>query len=182
MDRRYFLKITSAGTAATAAATASLPLFSASQQQPGDAGLSDQQWQTLDAVQEHLFPSETDAPGAREVKALHWLQQVFLDDGIDEEHKQFLRSGVAQVDETAMELHHKAFVRLQHAQRETVLRTMEQSKKQGRAWLQEIIRYIFEALLTDPVYGGNPGGAGWRWLQHIPGFPRPPKEKRYFLL
>ena len=39
--------------------------------------------------------------------------------------------------------------------------------------------YIFEALLSDPVYGGNPEGIGWRWLGHRPGFPRPNQRNRY---
>jgi len=182
MDRRHFLKITSSGAAVATATTASLPLFAAPAQQLGDAGLSEQQWQTLDAVLDHLFPSETDAPGAKDVKALHWLQTVLLDGQTDEVHKQFLRAGVVHVDETSLELYQKLFIALQQDQREAVLRSMEKSKQQGRAWLQEMIRYIFEALLSDPVYGGNPQAVGWEWLQHTPGFPRPPKEKRYFLL
>ena len=182
MDRRHFLKITSAGAAATAVTTATMPLFAAPKQRSADAGLSDKQWQTLDAVLDHLFPSEAEAPGAKDVNALHWLQTVLLDDETDEVHKQFLRAGVVQVDETATELYQKSFAALQPDQREAVLRNMEKSKQQGRAWLQEMIRYIFEALLSDPVYGGNPQAVGWKWLQHTPGFPRPPKEKRYFLL
>lgn len=182
MDRRHFMKITSAGAAATVTSTASPPLFSATKQQSGDAGLSDQQWRTLDAVLDHLFPSEVEAPGAKDVKAVHWLQWVLLDDETDEVHKQFLRAGVVQVDETSLEMYQISFVALQQDQREGVLRNMEKNKQQGRAWLQEMIRYIFEALLSDPVYGGNPQAVGWKWLQHIPGFPRPPKEKRYFLL
>jgi gluconate 2-dehydrogenase gamma chain len=182
MDRRHFLKITSAGAAATAVTTAAMPLYSARTLRSGDAGLSERQWRTLDAVLDHLFPSEDDAPGAKDVKALHWLQTVLLDDETDEVHKQFLRAGVVQVDETSLELYQRSFAAMQQDQREAVLRNMEQNKQQGGAWLQEMIRYIFEALLSDPVYGGNPRAAGWKWLQHIPGFPRPPKEKRYFLL
>ena len=182
MDRRHFLKITSAGAAATAVTTAAMPLYSAQTLRSADAGLSAQQWRTLDAVLDHLFPSEAEAPGAKDVKALHWLQTVLLDDETDEVHKQFLRAGVVQVDETSLELYQRSFAALQQEQREAVLRNMETSKQQGRAWLQEMIRYIFEALLSDPVYGGNPQAAGWKWLQHIPGFPRPPREKRYFLL
>jgi gluconate 2-dehydrogenase gamma chain len=49
----------------------------------------------------------------------------------------------------------------------------------GRAWLSLLLYYIFEALLSDPVYGGNPGEIGWRWLEHQPGFPRPPADKIY---
>jgi gluconate 2-dehydrogenase gamma chain len=45
--------------------------------------------------------------------------------------------------------------------------------------LSLLLYYIFEALLSDPVYGGNPGGIGWQWLEHQPGFPRPPADKIY---
>jgi len=45
-----------------------------------------------------------------------------------------------------------------------------------------VLGYIFEALLVDPVYGGNPNGIGWKWLEHQPGLPRPTADKRYFLL
>ena len=45
-----------------------------------------------------------------------------------------------------------------------------------------ILTYLLQALLTDPVYGGNPNGVGWKWLHHQPGFPRPPKDETYFKL
>jgi gluconate 2-dehydrogenase gamma chain len=52
----------------------------------------------------------------------------------------------------------------------------------GKQWISTILRYILEALLTDPIYGGNPNAIGWKWLDHQPGFPRPPANKRYYLL
>ena len=55
-------------------------------------------------------------------------------------------------------------------------------KQGGGRWLRELIHYILEALLSDPVYGGNPGGIGWRWLEHRPGYKRPSPQQRYFLL
>jgi len=45
-----------------------------------------------------------------------------------------------------------------------------------------LLTYILEALLTDPVYGGNPNGIGWTWLQHQPGFPTPTEDKKYYKL
>lgn len=157
-------------------------MLRAEPQRQDNVGLSDQQWRTLDAVLEHLFPSEADAPGAGEANALAWLQRVLLDDGTDAGHKELLRAGIAQVEKISAEDYSQDFVELPSARRETVLRAVEQSGSQGSAWLQEIIRYILEALLSDPVYGGNPHGIGWKWLGHTPGFPRPPREKRYFLL
>lgn len=181
MDRRSFLKTTSASVAATAAATA-LPMLKGEPHRPSNAGLADDQWRTLGAVLEHLFPSEADAPGAGEANALEWLQRVLLNDDTDASHKEFLRAGIVQVEKITAEHYRRDFVDLPPAQRETVLRAVEQRGSQGSAWLLEIIRYILEALLSDPVYGGNPNGAGWKWLRHIPGFPRPPRDKRYFLL
>ena len=39
-----------------------------------------------------------------------------------------------------------------------------------------------EALLADPVYGGNFDQTGWRWLSHQPGFPRPSADKTWYRL
>jgi gluconate 2-dehydrogenase gamma chain len=58
------------------------------------------------------------------------------------------------------------------SQRDEVLRAIASSTA-GDRWLNVIMSYVLEALLSDPVYGGNPQGIGWQWLQHQPGFPRP---------
>jgi gluconate 2-dehydrogenase gamma chain len=75
----------------------------------------------------------------------------------------------------------RSFLALDDEQQELVLRDIAESDA-GENWLSTLLTYLFEALLTDPVYGGNPGGIGWKWLQHVPGFPRPPLDKRYWLL
>jgi gluconate 2-dehydrogenase gamma chain len=49
----------------------------------------------------------------------------------------------------------------------------------GENWLSLLLYYLFESLTLDPVYGGNPDGIGWHWLEHQPGFPRPTKETSY---
>ena len=50
-----------------------------------------------------------------------------------------------------------------------MLRYLADETRWGRAWLSLLLYYIFEALLSDPVYGGNPDGIGWQWLEHQPG-------------
>jgi len=39
--------------------------------------------------------------------------------------------------------------------------------------------YLLDGLLSDPAYGSNHGEIGSQWLQHQPGFPRPPADKIY---
>ena len=62
-----------------------------------------------------------------------------------------------------------------------MLRQIEQSNA-GQNWLSLLLTYLLEALLADPVYGGNPDGIGWQWLEHQSGFPRPPADKTWYRL
>ena len=148
---------------------------------PADDDNEDRQWKVLAAVQEHLLPSEPEAPGAREINALGYLRFVVSDSTTDREDREFILKGSGWLEEMAVEHEGASFLDLTSEQRERVLRRIEQSQA-GENWLSTMLMYIFEALLTDPVYGGNPDGIGWRWLQHTPGFPRPPANKRYPLL
>jgi len=144
-------------------------------------GISRQQWQALIAIQSHLFPAETNSPGAQDVNAATYLYHVLIDPKFDVADRAFVKTGIEAIQRLANKQGAGGFVKLKPAQREKVLRQYEKSA-QGSSWLNMILEYILEALLTDPVYGGNPKGIGWKWLGHTPGFPRPPKNKRYFLL
>ncbi len=145
------------------------------------AGLSAEQWRTLDAVQNHLFPPEPEAPGARDVGAVTWLHFVLSDPKNDSADRAFIEAGVLRLQEIAEEEHGALFLTLTPEQREAALRRLE-ATPDGARWISSLLSYIFEALLTDPVYGGNPKGIGWKWLEHRPGSLRPTAEKRYFLL
>jgi len=146
-----------------------------------DGPLTAAQWRLIEAVQAHLFPSEADAPGAAEINALGYLRFVLSMPGPEaREAAELIAAGATRLARLCRR-QGRAFQDMDEADREALLRRFEQSPE-GSHWLTEILGYIFEALLTDPVYGGNPGGIGWRWLDHRPGFPRPPADKRYFLL
>ncbi|MDM8566233.1 gluconate 2-dehydrogenase subunit 3 family protein [Candidatus Halobeggiatoa sp. HSG11] len=144
-------------------------------------GLSKKQWQIMAQVQEHLFPSEENAPGAKDVYATAWLHNALLMPNVDQKHIQFIRNGLINLEKLSQTSFQKELLTLDEAQRETLLREYEQNHT-GNAWIREILRYIFEALLSDPVYGSNHDGIGWKWLKHKHGFPLPPKDKRYYLL
>ncbi len=136
-------------------------------------------WQTLAVVQEHLFPSETDSPGAKEISALEYLRNVTKDPAIDSGEKEFILNGVTWLNNLSLERHKVVFTSLSQSQRTSMLHEITKSKA-GRNWISKLLSYILEALLSDPVYGGNPNGIGWKWLKHHPGFPRPPVNKLYW--
>lgn len=144
-------------------------------------GLSRRQWKTIVAVQEHLFPSESTAPGAKEVNSQAYLYAVLSDADRDDEDRQLVKNGLIELQDICWKKYKNLFIELTHTQRETALRTLEKTPD-GRPWLMTILGYVFEALLVDPIYGGNSNEIGWKWLEHQAGLPRPTMQTRYFLL
>jgi gluconate 2-dehydrogenase gamma chain len=138
-------------------------------------------WMTLSAVLQHLFPASDDAPGAVDIGALRYLHNAIENPHADGEDRTFIFKGVGWLNDVTREKYRQPFVELDEQQRESALRQIEASRA-GRNWLSLLLTYLLEALLADPVYGGNPQGIGWRWLEHQPGYPTPPPDKVWYRL
>jgi gluconate 2-dehydrogenase gamma chain len=174
---------------AACAGTAALPFISAI---PGEAAADavegdaaawqvKEPWRTLATVQEHLFPSDGDAPGARHIHATQYLKNVIDHHDIEQSEKEFIQNGVKWLNGIAREMYAAGFIELSAAKKEKTLRKVAQSSA-GENWLATLLTYLIEALLTSTAYGGNPNGVGWKWLEHQPGFPQPPSNKVYYRL
>lgn len=180
LGRRTFL-LGGGAALATAAALAGLPyaLRKDLTRETSFVLFSKQQRHALRAVQEHLFPSEADSPGAADINATAYLETAITAPGIDPDTRNTIVNGIGRLQDASRERFDVLFNSLDYEQREQLLRYLADETRWGRAWLSLLLYYVFEALLSDPVYGGNPGEIGWRWLQHQPGFPRPPPDKIY---
>ncbi|MGQ0658351.1 MAG: gluconate 2-dehydrogenase subunit 3 family protein [Chromatiales bacterium] len=184
LRRREFLKglAAAAGMLLSSAPLAGTTHFRDSTPATLTDALRDSAWPTLAAVQAHLFPSEAQAPGAKEINATAYLRDALDAPDADPEEKKFLFAGAEWLrGKSAREYDGKQFGELTEVEREQLLRHMA-SGKDGRNWASLLLFYILEALLSDPVYGGNPDAIGWKWLDYTPGFPRPSEEERYFTL
>jgi gluconate 2-dehydrogenase gamma chain len=166
---------------ATAAALAGLPyaLRKDLTQETSFVLFSDEQRRMVSAVQEHLFPKGPDSPGAADINATAYLEWAITAPEIDPDTKNTIVNGVGRLQDASRERFEIQFTGLNDEQREALLRYLADNTRWGRAWLSLMLYYIFEALLSDPAYGSNPNQIGWRWLQHQPGFPRPPTDKTY---
>lgn len=180
LGRRTFL-LGGGAALATAAALAGLPyaLRKDLTRETSFVLFSKQQRHALRAVQQHLFPSEADSPGAADINATAYLETAITAPGIDPDTRNTIVNGIGRLQDASRERFDVLFNSLDYEQREQLLRYLADETRWGRAWLSLLLYYVFEALLSDPVYGGNPGEIGWRWLQHQPGFPRPPPDKIY---
>lgn len=136
-------------------------------------------WITVAAVLAHLLPGGPEVPGAGEVNAIGYLHQTLTTPGADGTDLERLRAGAKHLDDLVLADYLSEFALLAYDQREAALRKLE-AKMSGQSWLSMLMVYLLEALLADPIYGGNTDTRGWQWLRHQPGFPRPPADHAWY--
>ncbi len=129
-------------------------------------------YQTLALLQNDLMAGSGIEKILNNINAISYLRGVFEDSYIGSEEKAFLKNGVNWLHETAQELYKLPYYRLEYSQRQSVL-THFTAERWGENWLRTLLGYFFEAMLGDPVYGGNIAEAGWHYLNHQSGLPRP---------
>jgi gluconate 2-dehydrogenase gamma chain len=130
-------------------------------------------WAALEAALDRLLPSEPQAPGAREVNAVGYLDRVLQEPDLDPERfRDVVLAGVPVLEARARERGAARFAALAPEAQDAVLRSLE-SDEAGLRWLKKVLYFGLEALLGDPVHGCQPGEVGWRWLEHALPEPRP---------
>ncbi len=135
-------------------------------------------WKTLAEVQEVLFPAGETTPGASDIGATVYLHNAIENPDADGEDKAFILRGIGWLNGLTQDRHKKTFVQLSAIQQDDIIHTIVKSRA-GRNWVSMLLTYTLEALLTDPVYGGNKNQLGWKWLQHQPGYPTPLVDKTW---
>lgn len=140
--------------------------------------LDHDQLEIVKIVQNILFPNDGNGPGALDIHAHNYLQWVMSDPRMEREEVEYIINGTGWVDETAQEDYSKDFISLSREDQEQLINKISK-QSWGEDWLSFLLTYIFEALLSDPLYGGNPEETGWKWLKVYPGYPRPDKTLLY---
>jgi len=128
----------------------------------------DDPWRVIESVQEHLFPQTSKYPGAKSFQATRYLKMVSQDESFDKDDLDFLLRGADALQEKG----YKAV--LESKEKEALLQTFKKTRF-GENWLALMVNYGIEALLSDPLYGGNKDVLGWSSFKHHPGLPRPTK-------
>ncbi|VAW60932.1 hypothetical protein MNBD_GAMMA10-2284 [hydrothermal vent metagenome] len=181
INRRQFIQLLSALSAGWSATSLAVAKSVSAGSSDTDYKNLKEPWLTLAQVQEHLFPADETSPGAKDINALRFLRNMQQAPDTDAEEKKFIEQGVGWLNDLSVKEHQSVFRQLDDKDKESVLRRIESSRA-GSRWLALIMTNLIEALLSDPVYGGNQQGKGWKWLEHQPGFPAPTPDKVYFKL
>lgn len=147
---------------------------------PGSPGLSfdPKQWAMAEAALDRLLPSEPDAPGARDVNAVGYLDRVLQEDDLEpRRYLDVVRTGISVLEVRAVARGAANFAALPGATQDELIKAME-GEEGGVLWIKRMLYFALEALLGDPVHGCQPGEVGWTWLGNAPGSPRPTSAAR----
>ncbi len=143
-----------------------------------DTVLNKKQLNIAIAVQNILFPRDDIGPGAIDFSAEKFLLWVLSDKRIDPSENQYIIDGLQWLNETSVEELDMDFLKLSKTKQVKLIQLVSQ-KSWGESWLSTMLTIIFEAMISDPIYGFNKDGIGWKWLEHQVGYPRPTKELMY---
>lgn len=145
----------------------------------GNDLLSAEQATILNDILNTFFPNDGNGPSAEDINAFGYIMWV-LHDTLNRkiEDNAYILVGLNWADETAQEIYFTPFVELSDKQKQALIGKFTELDW-GENWSSMIITLILEALVLDPIYGGNTNEAGWEWLEHTPGYPRPTEENRY---
>ena len=128
-------------------------------------------YKVFEALIEHMF-ADTDGYVTSKLNVLGYFKAVLTDKRIAIQSRDYLVKGAKWLDETAFEDYDRAFINLSSSEKEVLLQKISMLHW-GDNWLYKMMSYYFEAVFSDPIYGGNLEKVGWKWLDFHPGFPRP---------
>jgi len=182
INRRAFLKTSSAISLFAALAASRLSLADSqfsSALSTREKYFTEAQHKVLDAVQMQLFPDDGNGPSARDLNAIAYLEWAMIDrQNRENGDPEFIAKGIGWLDDLSEQTQGDSFIKLSDKLQDKLLKQIAKSRA-GENWLSMLMYYLAEALMLDPVYGGNPDLIGWKWLEHQAGFPRPVTGKTY---
>jgi gluconate 2-dehydrogenase gamma chain len=124
----------------------------------------------LDAIVARLIPSDANGPGAREARAVHYIDRAL--GGALKDSREAYRAGLAAFDAYCRSSRRAPFVELSTRDQDSVLMDVESGSATGfpasSAQFFAMVRtHTLQGTFGDPYYGGNANFIGWDLI----GFP-----------
>ncbi|MDC7243588.1 MAG: hypothetical protein PQJ44_06595 [Sphaerochaetaceae bacterium] len=119
----------------------------------------------IKASLEHMFPNSSKYNGAKTFDGFKYLQNISKHKSFDKSDMEFLIFGA-----TKLLKYDRNFPVVSKNRKEKLLRKFENTDI-GANWLSLLMYYGFEAMLSDPIYGGNKNMSGWKNIKHTPPIP-----------
>ena len=136
----------------------------------GFLALSPREVRVYDAAFARMFPTDASSAGAREIGAVHFLDQALA--GAYYDHRDTYRQAALAFDAAAQARWGRPFADGTESAQDQLLGDLERGNVAGwtsppQAPFFALMRqHLLEGLFSDPIYGGNIDKLGWKTLGH----------------
>lgn len=131
--------------------------------------LTAEEAETLAAICDCLIPSDEHGPGAREARAVHYIDKSLASHNSGVRHNYSV--GLNAINEFARKTRGKSFPELLLDQQNSILLAVQTNKisgfiPNGSGFFNMLRSHTIDGTFCDPYYGGNQDFVGWDMLQY----------------
>lgn len=131
--------------------------------------LTAEEAETLEAICDCLIPSDEHGPGAREARAVHYIDKALASH--NSQARQNYSVGLNAINEFARKTRGKSFPELLSDQQNSILLAVQTNKisgfmPNGSGFFNMLRSDTIDGTFCDPYYGGNQNFVGWDMLRY----------------
>ena len=131
--------------------------------------LTAEEAETLAAICDCLIPSDEHGPGAREARAVHYIDKSLASHNSGSRHNYSI--GLNAINEFARKTRGKSFPELLLDQQNSILLAVQTNKisgfiPNGSGFFNMLRSHTIDGTFCDPYYGGNQEFVGWDMLRY----------------
>lgn len=123
-------------------------------------------WLVLDEVLLILFPKTETMPSSKEFAAIKYFQEALFSKYFPKDDQEYILQGAVDFYGSFSD-----FLDVNKKTKEEYVKAASLNNY-GSSWLEQLVYYGIEAMLSDPIYGGNKNEIAWKSLNHQSGKPQ----------
>lgn len=131
--------------------------------------LTAEEAEILEAICDCLIPSDEHGPGAKEARAVHYIDRALASHNSSARHNYMV--SLSAINDYARKTRNKPFYRLIKDQQNSILMGVQTNKVPGLAptasgFFNMVRSHTIDGTFCDPYYGGNQNFVGWDMLRY----------------
>lgn len=125
--------------------------------------------ETLEAFCDVLIPSDASGPGAKEARAVHYIDRSLASHNAADRFRYLV--GLNALNDHAVKAYGQAFHLLATAEKQSLLQSMQDNSLTGfdpgaGSFFAMVRNHTIDGTFCDPYYGGNRHFVGWDMLRY----------------
>ncbi len=131
--------------------------------------LTAEEAETLEAICDCLIPADEHGPGAKEARAVHYIDRSLASHNNGSRHNYMV--GLNAVNDFARKTRGKPFYQLIRDHQDSILLAVQTNKvsgfsPSGSGFFNMVRSHTIDGTFCDPYYGGNQNFVGWDMLRY----------------